>query len=156
MYNGTDGLISGIARPLPGNTTLYMSVRRNPLEFAQLDTPLLRSLSIDLGSLDPTNQLQFFGPGGLVASFTGSQLAFPGSATGSGTNPNDNARFFFNFGATPVNRIVFTSGQNSFEFDNIAAGIIPEPGTWAMLITGFALVGASLRRRRKGLAVLSA
>ncbi|WP_448581767.1 PEPxxWA-CTERM sorting domain-containing protein [Thermaurantiacus sp.] len=27
-------------------------------------------------------------------------------------------------------------------------GIIPEPGTWAMMIAGFGLVGASLRRRR--------
>lgn len=27
-------------------------------------------------------------------------------------------------------------------------GVIPEPGTWAMLIAGFGLVGAGLRRRR--------
>ena len=27
-------------------------------------------------------------------------------------------------------------------------GVIPEPGTWAMMIAGFGLVGASLRRRR--------
>jgi hypothetical protein len=25
---------------------------------------------------------------------------------------------------------------------------VPEPATWAMLITGFGLVGASVRRRR--------
>ncbi|WP_448580596.1 THxN family PEP-CTERM protein [Thermaurantiacus sp.] len=28
------------------------------------------------------------------------------------------------------------------------AGIVPEPGTWAMLIAGFGLVGAAARRRR--------
>ncbi|WP_448578604.1 Npun_F0296 family exosortase-dependent surface protein [Thermaurantiacus sp.] len=155
VYNGAAGLISGVARPLPGNSSLYMSVRRTPLEFAQLDaaTPM-RSMSIDLGSLDPTNLLSFYtAGGGLVASFTGTQLAFPGAATGSGTNPHDNARFFFNFGSTPVSRVVFTSGQNSFEFDNIGAAVVPEPGTWAMLIAGFALVGLSLRRRRQQPAV---
>jgi hypothetical protein len=36
-------------------------------------------------------------------------------------------------------QLVFTSG-----------GVIPEPGTWAMLIVGFGLVGLSMRRGRKG------
>jgi hypothetical protein len=47
-----------------------------------------------------------------------------------------------------VNRVVFTSTQNSFEFDNIAVAAIPEPGTWALMISGFGLMGAALRRRR--------
>ena len=31
-----------------------------------------------------------------------------------------------------------------------AGGAVPEPATWAMLITGFGLVGAAARRRRTG------
>ncbi len=31
-----------------------------------------------------------------------------------------------------------------------AAGAVPEPAAWAMLITGFGLVGATLRSRRQG------
>ncbi len=33
------------------------------------------------------------------------------------------------------------------------SGAIPEPATWAMMIGGFGLAGAALRRRRAGLAV---
>lgn len=32
------------------------------------------------------------------------------------------------------------------------AGVIPEPATWVMLITGFGLVGMAARRRRTALA----
>lgn len=48
-----------------------------------------------------------------------------------------------------VDRIVFdfTGGpQGSFDF--AVAGAIPEPQIWAMLIAGFGLTGAALRRRR--------
>jgi hypothetical protein len=37
--------------------------------------------------------------------------------------------------------------QNSFEVDNIQAGI-PEPSTWAMTILGFAGVGFMAYRRK--------
>jgi hypothetical protein len=38
-------------------------------------------------------------------------------------------------------------GFDDFTF-TVGAGAIPEPATWAMMIGGFALVGASMRRRR--------
>jgi hypothetical protein len=41
-------------------------------------------------------------------------------------------------------------------FGTEAGGGVPEPATWAMMIAGFGLVGASLRRRNTGLARLSA
>jgi len=37
-----------------------------------------------------------------------------------------------------------------------SGNVVPEPGTWAMLIAGFGLVGATMRRRRKTLAVVTA
>ncbi|WP_017667257.1 PEPxxWA-CTERM sorting domain-containing protein [Sandarakinorhabdus sp. AAP62] len=44
---------------------------------------------------------------------------------------------------------ITTSG--SFQIDNLtigASGVVPEPASWAMLIAGFGLVGATARRRR--------
>ncbi len=47
-----------------------------------------------------------------------------------------------------ASRVTFSSGQNSFEFDNIAAGV-PEPATWALMILGFGAVGATIRSQRR-------
>ena len=45
-----------------------------------------------------------------------------------------------------------SQADNTVFLDNVSAsvtpsGAVPEPATWAMLIAGFGLVGASLRRR---------
>lgn len=45
-----------------------------------------------------------------------------------------------------------SQGDNTAFIDNVSASVspaVPEPATWAMLITGFGLVGASLRRRAR-------
>ena len=50
--------------------------------------------------------------------------------------------------------INFGGTANQTAFDNITFGsdtpVIPEPATWAMMITGFGLVGFAARRRRSG------
>ncbi|WP_313670344.1 PEPxxWA-CTERM sorting domain-containing protein [Sandarakinorhabdus sp.] len=41
--------------------------------------------------------------------------------------------------------------NGAFQIDNLtigASGVVPEPASWAMLIAGFGLVGATARRRR--------
>jgi PEP-CTERM motif len=50
------------------------------------------------------------------------------------------------------------SGQNAQISDfapqnaNLAAAAVPEPGTWAMMLMGFGVIGASMRRRRRPIA----
>lgn len=57
-------------------------------------------------------------------------------------------------GLLNVDRVVFdgVGGGGGFELDNVtlgAATAVPEPATWAMMLLGIGLIGASLRTRRR-------
>lgn len=42
--------------------------------------------------------------------------------------------------------------NDGYRLDSIAIGAVPEPGTWALMIGGFGMAGATLRRRRLAIA----
>lgn len=44
-------------------------------------------------------------------------------------------------------------GEYRLEINQVGAGAVPEPSTWAMIIAGFGIVGGALRRRRRTLAI---
>ncbi|MGL6042555.1 MAG: PEPxxWA-CTERM sorting domain-containing protein, partial [Sandaracinobacteroides sp.] len=44
-----------------------------------------------------------------------------------------------------------TAGPSGIALDNVTVtSNVPEPATWGMMILGFGLVGATMRRRRAG------
>jgi hypothetical protein len=59
------------------------------------------------------------------------------------------------FGTTSIGNVILqahNAGTDySVHWDNLTAGV-PEPATWAMMIAGFGLTGATLRRRQRKLA----
>ncbi len=143
------GSVAGqYAAPL-GDTSHYLTV---PIEGSAgaatlvLATPLT-SLSLYWGSIDTYNTISFADAGGnSLGSFTGAQIP-PAPADGSQGNALNNRRVNFDFGGSTAASVTFTSANKAFELDNIAGGV-PEPATWAMLITGMGMVGAAARRRR--------
>lgn len=143
---------TGFAAAPAGDTTEFMYVLGGTS--ATLATPFLKSFSVYIGSVDTYNSITFSGAGGYLETITGSQLV--ALANGDQTSAGTNRRFYFDFGADRVNQVTFSSSSNSMEFDNIGAGAVPEPATWAMLIMGFGFVGAALRRRQPGLTVVTA
>ncbi len=67
------------------------------------------------------------------------------------------ANMFFGFANPGVSYISITlfnapGGQDGFGFDDLIIGTsaVPEPQSWALMIGGFGIVGAALRRRRTG------
>lgn len=109
------------------------------------------SVSFDYGVLG--------GGGGLQTIFANAYADGGNSLLGglSATRSADNnlsttfGRYSFNFiGATGSTRLSFNLDPATDSVDGILDNVsvaVPEPATWAMLITGFALIGAARRRR---------
>ena len=150
VFDGSLGLIPGVAAPPPGTTTDYLAIQNGGS--ATLDTPLISALSVYIGSPDSYNSIRFIGLNGYDVTLTGAALA-DGSFGG---NQAVGRRMTYNFGSDRITQVIFSSSGNSFELDNIAvASVVPEPATWAMLITGFGVVGGVARRRRAAISALA-
>jgi hypothetical protein len=141
------------ARPL-GSTGGFISVGPSdgsPGTFSLTGLGPLNAVSFLWGSIDTYNTLQVLDQGGgVLASFTGSQVWSPANGNQTMTATNRLVRLDFG-GATKnsVGGLRFLSTNNAFEVDNIAVAAVPEPATWAMMIGGFGLIGAAARRRAR-------
>ena len=116
-------------------------------------TSLVKSFQFDWGSIDAYNTLT-------IGSSTGIDFVVPGSssfqnpANGDQSAPSTNGLFTVigDEGET-FTSVTFSSTGNSFEVDNLAIAAVPEPATWAMMLIGFGLIGATARYRRRHSAV---
>jgi hypothetical protein len=125
-----------------------------------------------LSALDRGNKLDFYKAGELVYSFTPSAVSAaigpcPDAGNGYCGNPNFDPKpvgheqfafvnIYFEDGLT-IDQVLFYESPEvgGYESDNHTVGYfidkggsgVPEPATWAMLITGFGLVGFAARRR---------
>lgn len=116
--------------------------------------------------------------GQLLSGLTaGSSYTVSFDARSNGTTPNELDLYVD--GALKLNLTNFAASYSSYSFDFTAlgttadfavygrndpyisevdnfrlsdAGAVPEPATWALMLGGFGLAGAALRRRRSGLA----
>jgi hypothetical protein len=77
----------------------------------------------------------------LATAVNGAPVGVYGRTTFSIVRPSADIAYFRISGAD-------TYGVNQIVLDGVIGGAVPEPATWAMMIGGLALVGASMRRRR--------
>jgi hypothetical protein len=84
----------------------------------------------------------------------GGGLADPGEVTFAGAFSTGGSRAVYDyaaageFGLNGQNVIFTPDGNGGYHVSNTLQAGVPEPATWAMMITGFGLMGATLRRRR--------
>jgi hypothetical protein len=107
----------------------------------------MKSISFNWGSVDTYNTLTIHWSGGDESVFGNPG---GGGQTGSTTNGLFQA---WTTGGDYITGLTFASSSNSFEIDEISGSAVPEPATWAMMITGFGLAGVAIRRRRTTFAV---
>ena len=77
------------------------------------------------------------------------------------TNGNQSFSQYVQFatsGGELINSVTFTNlpAVDAFEVANFSIAAVPEPATWAMMLVGFAMVGATARYRRRSVAVTCA
>jgi hypothetical protein len=145
MNNFGQGSLGLYATPF-GDTTDYMAVLGGGSEEIAYSS-LKNRFGLYWGSVDTYNSLAFYNGGALVATITGADVAPPMKANGGQTDFASNGYVLIT--ALPqFDRVIASSTSNSFEFDNVVAGV-PEPSTWAMLLVGFAGLGYATLRRSK-------
>ena len=115
------------------------------------------AFQFDWGSIDSYNTLTVVSSTGSYVFVPGT-LSFPNAANGDqhAIGTNGRVTVWGNAPGETFSSITLTSSSNSFEIDNLATAAVPEPATWAMLITGFGLVGFAARRREQRLARVAA
>lgn len=160
--NGTTpyGAYAYSPNPYDGNGYFAVGAAPSALTLAGMSGQLFSSISFFVGTLDNYNLVDLLdSSGNVIQSFDGTQMyndpngAAPprGDAQSSAINRRVT---FTGTNGTAYNGIRFSnlgSGNQSFEFDNVSfTASVPEPATWAMMIIGFGLIGAAMRRRHRG------
>lgn len=137
--------------PYDADPTLYASVQGGALGvFSALNGYSFTAFSFYMGSPDTYNQVTFNYEGGGSDTFTGDEI-WGGAPAGVGDR-TQGYRVYYDFGGARVSSIEFRSTQDAFEFDGLAGALVPEPGTWALMILGFGGAGMMLRANRRRLA----
>ena len=142
-----------------GDATRYLYVSSAiPNGSATLTTFDLNTLSFYWGSIDNYNSVDLLLSGGGTFHFDGISLP---PADGNQQAAVSNRRVFFTADAgQTIQGITFNSSGIAFEVDDVygtlandgnpgGGGAVPEPASWALMITGFCMIGLSSRRRRQ-------
>jgi hypothetical protein len=139
------GDIAGITASIPGNNTPYLSVGGGGTANIGFGGPV-RAFSFDYSTVDSYNTLTINYADGGFGSVTGTDIVAAGQANGSMSGS-----FIVNGDGRLISGIRLDTSSNAFEVDNLSTSAningVPEPTTWMMLVAGFGLVGAGMRRR---------
>lgn len=151
FISGGNGVLFGDPTIAGADTTQYLSTGVGSVTLALPGSQLY--LGLLWGSVDNYNNLEFFSGATSVGTVNGVDI-FAAAAGDQGVNGTFYANILSNLA---FDRVVATSTQYAFEFDNVAYNAtdpgnpVPEPMSLALL--GAGLLGVGMLRRRKRLPV---
>jgi hypothetical protein len=152
MNNHGGGSLGLYATPF-GDGTNYMAVLGGKSETIAFGSPE-SVFGLYWGSVDGYNSLTFYNGSTNLLTITGAQTG-PLIASGGQGDYSSNGYVLIS-GLPSFDKVVISSGSNSFEFDNVAVAAVPEASTWAMMGLGFAglgLAGFGAKRKREARAL---
>ncbi|MDO9430478.1 MAG: PEPxxWA-CTERM sorting domain-containing protein, partial [Phenylobacterium sp.] len=156
FFIGT-GSANGLYAEPPGTPGNYIAVQSaNGTDGSATLTSLggFTNFSLFMGSPDTYNSITFTFFNAPSVTLSGTQISNGGTLFPTTGDQSLAYRVNFYFGGDVAKSVTLQSiGQNAYESDGWAVSAVPEPATWAMMITGFGLAGAAIRRRRNILAV---
>jgi hypothetical protein len=136
-----------------GNSYLYVSANtQSVIRSVAAGITGYRELSFYIGSIDWGNTVEILDLGGnVLRSFSGKDLATPNTPDGNQEASLTNRLVTFGAeGNELIGGVRFSSNVDSLEADNVRfTAAVPEPATWAMMLVGFGMVGATARYRRR-------
>jgi hypothetical protein len=156
LSNGNGALFGD---PDGADASHYLTAGGTSGSYAQLILPTsARYLGLLWGSVDSYNTIAFYNGATLVDTFGGGAVS---AVAGSGNCVNGNqstvGTCYVNINlATAFDRVVMTSSEYAFEFDNVAFAEnpigTPEPGELGLFLLGLGLVGSGYWVRKRRLA----
>jgi hypothetical protein len=156
LSNGNGALFGD---PDGADASKYLTAGGTSGSLAQLILPTsARYLGLLWGSVDNYNHIAFYMGSTLVYSFSGSAVS---AAAGNGNCANGNqstvGTCYVNINLSEAfDKVVMTSDQYAFEFDNVAFAAsplgVPEPGEIGLFLLGLGLIGSGYWFRKRRLA----
>ena len=142
---GTPGVTAAPAGTTAGEKYFSVPVAGDITKTATLSLGgVYKYVSFYWGSIDDYNTLELLDAGNNVLATISGLALLP--ANGDQSSQVTNRRINLSSDAVNVASLRLTSTSQAFEIDTVAAAV-PEPATWAMMLGGFGLLGAAMRRR---------
>jgi hypothetical protein len=134
---------SGDAAQPPGDETAFLNITGgHSTTLTSVDG--FKGFSFYMGSPDSYNCISIDGGPAIYGA-----AMFGSPAQSADGNQGVGFTVKYDLGDTVAHSVTFGSDSNSFELDNVATAAVPEPATWALMISGFGMAGMALRQRRR-------
>jgi hypothetical protein len=147
LFTGSNGSIG--AAPMD-DATQYMVVSSG--SYSLLGATGYNDMSFYWGSIDGGNRVDLLdAAGNSFYTIFGNSPLLTWSADGNWWGDWSNRTIQFK-SDQKIYGAKFSYDGVAFELDNVAFGAVPEPTSWAMMVAGFGLLGATMRRRKTNVA----